>query len=84
MFNISYEQYLSNPSLLNEIQLLLGVPEKQLKSGVIKQNPESLEELIINYSEVEKALRGTKWENTLTLLEPGNINFTEGHLINLT
>ena len=57
-----YYEDLNKEDSLNKIQLFLKVPKRGLSSQFIKQNPESLEELIENFSELESAFVGTKLE----------------------
>jgi hypothetical protein len=43
----------------------LGVKNVPLKTDMIRQNPEKLSDIIINYDEVKKALESTKYKKYL-------------------
>jgi len=47
---------------INRLYRELGVQEIQISTIMKRQNPENLEELIVNYWEVKSAFSGTKWE----------------------
>lgn len=65
-FYLSYEELLSEKDLtLNKLQRFLNVKPYTLFTLLKKQNPEPLSQLIINFSELEKALDGTPWQPML-------------------
>lgn len=47
---------------MDKIYKELGVADFRVSTYMKKQNPEKLEDLIINYSELKKEFSGTKWE----------------------
>lgn len=59
---ISYEKFILDPDKnINEIYSKLGVHEFHRKSELKKQNPEKLEDLIINYLELKAYFDKTEW-----------------------
>jgi LPS sulfotransferase NodH len=66
---VSYEQMMVNPILLGDIFAFLGVPAQPDTSAPIskfkKLNAASKADLIENYAEIERALRGTHFERFL-------------------
>jgi hypothetical protein len=64
--DISYENLMANPSLLEDVFRFLGVdlpPESQTPASKFKKlNTASKSDLIANYAEVEQVLRGTRFE----------------------
>lgn len=66
LLEISYEELSEKPGeVLPKVQNFLGVKESALFSLLQKQNPEPLSKLIINYSEVRKALKNTPHQSFL-------------------
>lgn len=63
---IDYEELAENTQgTMSKIFQFLDVPDKQVKSKLIKQNPEKLETLILNYNEFSKRLSKTKFADFL-------------------
>ncbi len=59
---IYYEDLCKNKNKeLGKIQKFLGVSVEKLSSNLIKQNPFLIKEMVENYDELEKTLRGTKY-----------------------
>lgn len=66
--NINYEDLVKNPdSTLNSIFSFLQVKKIKVQSFLQKQNPEKLEDLIINYSELSKHLKKNKLDKYLSM-----------------
>lgn len=67
---VSYEQLMANPDLVSDILAFLKVrtqPESStLVSSFRKLNTHSKPDLIENYAEIERALKGTRFERFLT------------------
>lgn len=74
---ISYEEITGDKQsdTLEKIQPFLGVSPMALSSGMRKQNNENeaVADLIENYSEIESALTGTRWEKFLYWTEVNRI-----------
>ncbi|MGD1892277.1 MAG: sulfotransferase [Cyclobacteriaceae bacterium] len=63
---ISYESLVSHPTTtLTRVQKFLKVKPYKLQSLLIRQNPEPLTKLILNYNEIKQALASTKWAKML-------------------
>lgn len=64
-----YESFVKNQQgEAQRILHFLGVDESiPLRSPLVKQNPDDLQEIISNYSEVARALNGTRFERFLSL-----------------
>lgn len=61
-FSVSYENFLFDKNKAIEILNFLGVDSTiQLSTDLIRQNPEPLDQLIINYHEFAAAFQKTKW-----------------------
>lgn len=60
--------YIFYPSLqkLADVQEFLGLPQRELKSGQVKIHNGPLSQQIENWDEVQKKLKGTKYETFLT------------------
>ena len=56
LFELEYEHI---ESMTNDIQDFIGVDQSPLKSHIVRNNPEQLEELILNYQEIKHALLNT-------------------------
>lgn len=66
VMQMTYERLTSNyDEEIVRIQEFLQVDPMPLPIKTSKQNPETLQDLIANYGEVEAALRGTAWERYL-------------------
>jgi hypothetical protein len=67
---VSYEQLMANPDLVSDILAFLKVRTQlaspTLVSGFRKLNTQSKPDLIENYAEIERALKGTRFEHFLT------------------
>lgn len=67
VLQLTYEDLTSQYHLqMKLVQEFLGVKPLQLPQKTIKQNPEPLSELVVNYEELKQALSGTQWEAFLT------------------
>lgn len=65
-FNVSYENFLFDKNKAIEISTFLGVDSGfQLSTNLVKQNPEPLDQLIINYDEFATSFQTTKWATFL-------------------
>ncbi|MGF1637692.1 MAG: sulfotransferase [Cyclobacteriaceae bacterium] len=63
---LTYEALVSNQNKTVEVILQhLGLKHRNLFSLLKRQNPEPLDQLVINYDELKKALEGTKWYSML-------------------
>lgn len=64
LIQISYENFILNPDKnINSIYSKLGVHEFHKKSELKKQNPESLEDLIVNFLELKTYFEKTEWSD---------------------
>jgi LPS sulfotransferase NodH len=65
---VHYEDILTNQALImDEMQDFIGVDRKTgLESGLLKINPDKLENLIENYDEVQHCLKRTPYERYLS------------------
>ena len=67
---VSYEQLRAEPSLIYEILSFIGVETQagspSLTSGFRKLNTDKRSAIIENYAEIERALKGTRFEHFLT------------------
>ncbi len=67
---VSYEQLTAEPSLVYEVLSFIGVEAQaespSLTSGFRKLNTDKRHDIIENYAEIERALRGTRFEHFLT------------------
>lgn len=63
VFSVSYENFLSDDNKEKEMLDFLGVEKDgiQLSTPLVKQNPEPLDQIIINYSDFATQFRKTKW-----------------------
>ena len=62
--NIYYESLVENPEFeFKRITGLLQVTDIKPSTGLRKQNPERLSELITNYEELKVAFAGSEWES---------------------
>jgi hypothetical protein len=62
MKEIFYEDLIQNQQQVTETLLnFLGVENKTLSSVLLKQNTRTLNDVIINYKELEEKFRGSKW-----------------------
>jgi hypothetical protein len=60
---VSYEDLdESKQGTMDKIYKELGVANFQVCTNMKKQNPEKLEKLIVNYSELKREFSGTQWE----------------------
>ncbi len=65
-FNVSYENFLFDKNKATEILNFLGVDSSfQLSTDLVRQNPEPLDQLIINYDEFAPSFQKTKWATFL-------------------
>jgi LPS sulfotransferase NodH len=66
-FEISYESMLDDHTTeMQKVLKFLGVDSSiPLNSDLVKVNPDSLEDIVENYSEVKQTLRNTEFENFL-------------------
>lgn len=63
VLSVWYEDLLERPQeQFDKMQLFLGVSPKPLISLLTQQNPEPLQELLLNYEEIRLFLQGNKWE----------------------
>jgi LPS sulfotransferase NodH len=62
--DVFYEDLINrnHHDLLGDIQNFLDVKEKNLKTNLVRQNPEKLSDLISNYNELKEAFVGGYWE----------------------
>ena len=61
-FTASYENFLAHNNKMKEILQFLEVDTTvELSTNFIKQNPEPLIQLIVNYDEFESSFKKTKW-----------------------
>ena len=65
VFRLDYEELAKEPGAPSRVLEFLGAEARPLTTRLRKQNPESLTELVENYSELAAALRGTQWESFL-------------------
>jgi len=64
MITVYYEDLADNPDgAFDEIMDFLGLPHGQPQTNLVKQNPESLKDLITNYDELESAFQETRWQS---------------------
>ena len=63
---VSYEELTSDDAAFRPVFSLLGVEPRALTSRFAKLNREPKADLIANYAEVERALKGTRYERLLT------------------
>lgn len=62
-----YEDLSKSPQkTLKNVQKFLGVPERKLKTTMVKQNPQRLETIVQNYQELATALKKTPWSHLIT------------------
>ena len=63
LYTVSYRELTEDPHCtLSGIQSFLHLPEKELRTKTVKQNPFPLEEILLNYREIREALRSTQYE----------------------
>jgi LPS sulfotransferase NodH len=63
VYNITYEVLDNDPiAVMNGVQRFLGVVPQTVFSLLIKQNPESISELILNYQELKNEFKGSEFE----------------------
>lgn len=67
IIELYYEDFCNNTTKLNEVLQFLNLPSVELKSSLKKMNPEPLEDLVSNYSDIYNRLRNTKWSYLLDL-----------------
>lgn len=67
IMKLYYEDFLNNHEKFEEIFKFLNLPKHDLKAYMKKMNPEPLEELVINYSEIYDRLKNTEWAYLLNL-----------------
>ncbi|PHT97727.1 hypothetical protein BC332_33331 [Capsicum chinense] len=60
-----YEDVIKNQSMLNDVQDFLNVPRMDLHSRQVKIHKGPLSSQVENWSDVEKALKGTPYESFL-------------------
>lgn len=61
---VYYEDLVERPEMaFRWITDMLGLPHHKPKTALVKQNPEKLSQLIVNYEEVKQAFSGTQWES---------------------
>lgn len=66
VLDVHFESLVESPEpILRRLQDFLGVPHRPVHSGLDRQNPRTLHDMISNAEEVVAALRGTKWEEPL-------------------
>lgn len=66
IIDVEFESLTKAPEVsLREIQNFLGLPVRSLHTSLTPQNPRTLREMVANFGEVEDALTGTKWEESL-------------------
>lgn len=61
VFKVKYKE-LFTKATVNSLQSFLELPDIELSSDYVKQNPKPLSSKISNYSEIVTALKGTKWQ----------------------
>lgn len=64
---IYYEDIAYEKSNFSKILNFLGVEEIKLESNLVKQNPWSLKDILINYQEIEREISNTKFNYMLQL-----------------
>jgi LPS sulfotransferase NodH len=63
LLQLTYEELTSDfHGKMQRIQEFLGVMPVDLQPLTVKQNPEALDKLIINYEELKQHFSGTQWE----------------------
>lgn len=66
VLTVWYEDLVAEPEAQFErMQHFLGVAPRALFTLLIRQNPEPLQELLLNYDELQLYLKGNKWESFL-------------------
>ncbi|MDX5347845.1 MAG: sulfotransferase [Hymenobacteraceae bacterium] len=60
--NLTFEELTAQPNqVLQQVQEFIGVKPMQLVSLLQRQNPEPLQQLIINYDELKEQFRDSEW-----------------------
>jgi|GEM_PF-2248706 hypothetical protein len=63
---IEYEDLITNTKeTLQSVLSFLGADTMQLNSSILKISPTDIRESVLNYDEIERALRGTSYEHFL-------------------
>jgi LPS sulfotransferase NodH len=63
LYNMYYEDLTTDPNKgFRRVTEFLGVPYSEPKTRLKKQNPEKLQELVLNYHELKSQFIGTEWE----------------------
>ena len=63
LLQLTYEELTSDyQEQMRRIQEFLDVKLLNLQPKTVKQNPETLDKLIINYEELKQHFSGTQWE----------------------
>ncbi len=63
LVHVSYEELAGNTrGVINNLYSRLGVKPYQKDSQLKKQNPESIKELVLNFEDLKKELKGSRWE----------------------
>jgi LPS sulfotransferase NodH len=66
LMQLTYEDLTADfQGQMSSVQDFLGVTPVQLPAKTVKQNPDRLDELIVNYGDLKHALRGSRWESFL-------------------
>ncbi|KAE8680648.1 hypothetical protein F3Y22_tig00111372pilonHSYRG00034 [Hibiscus syriacus] len=60
-----YEDLVTNHTKLKDVQEFLGLPQMELTSGQVKILKGPLSDLVNNWDDVNKTLKGTKYERFL-------------------
>ncbi len=64
VMDVYYEDLISDrQSVFAEIVAFLDLPYAEPETGLIRQNPESLKDLVTNYKELKDAFAGSAWES---------------------
>ncbi|MEJ7582502.1 MAG: hypothetical protein WKF43_00150 [Acidimicrobiales bacterium] len=58
---LTYEDLVSGPALLDEVTAFLGVDAQPLRTTLHRQNPEPLSALIADFDELRQKFRRTRW-----------------------
>jgi hypothetical protein len=63
VYGITYESLVSDPiSVMEGVELFLGVEPQIPVSLLVRQNPENMSELIVNYEELKTSFLKTEFE----------------------
>jgi LPS sulfotransferase NodH len=64
LLSIHYEDLVADtPTTFRQVTDFLGVPYVEPRTHLVRQNPETVRELVANVDELEAAFRGTEWQS---------------------